>query len=169
MATNTTKAGYKKGYEAAQANQPSRSPHRDGTASDAIWLEGFHACMNGDTPPEEPRKRRTKEEMTEALNKPFEPTDWNAPRAPLPSHMLIKSRQNTHHKPTGPRKPGMMEIIFELRDKMKVETDPELLEILTMEHADLEWIICVDDGPRPSERWEEFKKEKGMNFEREVA
>jgi len=169
MAKNTTKPQYKNGYEAAQANKPSRSPHRDGTASEAIWLEGFHAYVNGGSPPEEHRKRRTQVEMEEAKNKPFEPTGFNAPSAPLPSHMMIKSNQPSRFVPTTPRKPGMMEIIFELRDKMKVETDPELLEILTMEHADLEWIICVDDGPRPSERWEEFKKEKGMNFEREVA
>lgn len=169
MATNTTKAGYKKGYEAAQSNKPSRSPHRAGTASEAIWLEGFHAYINGETPPEEPRKRRTKSEIEEARSKPFEPTDFNAPSKPLPSHMMIRSERDTYRPPAGPRKPGILETIFELQDKMKVETDPELLELLTMEHADLEWLICIEEGPKPSERWEEFKKEKGLNFEREVA
>lgn len=169
MAKNTTKPQYKNGYEAAQANKPSRSPHRDGTASDAIWLEGFHAYMDGNTPPEEPRKRRSKSEIEEARNKPFEPTGFNAPSAPLPSHMMIRSNQDKQRAPTEPRKPGIMDKIFELRDKMKIETDPELLELLTMEHADLEWLICIDDGAKPSERWEEFKKEKGLNFDREVA
>lgn len=169
MAKNTTKTGYKNGYEAAQAGKPSKSPHRAGTASEELWLEGFHAYMNGGMPPEEPRKRRTKVEMEEARSKPFEPTDWNTPSQPLPSHMIIKSKQDINRIPATPRGPGLLEKIFAAKDKLKVETDPELLELLHMEVADLEWVICAEDGPKPSTIWEQYKDDHGLNFDRTAA
>lgn len=164
----TTKPGYKKGYEAAQANQPRRSPHRPGTDSEAIWLKGYDAYLNGGEAPQEPRKRRTKAEMDEARKNP-QPTDFNRPRQPLSPALRIRGRDD-HLRPMKPRGPGLLEKMFELREKIKKETDPELLEILHMEFADVEWTVCVLEGEtKPSERWEEYKREHGLNFDRTAA
>ena len=43
----TTKPQYKTGYDAAQDNQPRKSPHRDGTALEVIWFAGWDAYMDG--------------------------------------------------------------------------------------------------------------------------
>lgn len=152
----TTKPHYKSGYDAAKANQPRTSPHRDGSALELVWHAGWDAYMDGGKPPEEPRKKRTKAEMDEARSAPFK-------------SMLPEQTEPVYVRPSKPRTPGLTDKLFELQDRAETETDPELLELITMEHADLEWLICIDEGPKPSERWEDYKRDEGLNFDRQVA
>lgn len=164
----TTKPEYKQGYEAAQGNQPRRSPYRPDTNRETMWLEGYNAFQNGGSAPEEPRKRRTKAEMAEAKANPMAVQNFNEPSRELSPALMIK-RTTEVSSPNKPREKGILEKLFDLQDQMKTETDPELLEVITMEHADLEWIICMEGGPKPSTRWEEYKKEKGLFFDRTAA
>jgi len=155
----TTKTQYKNGYEAAQNNQPRRSPHRDGTASEDIWFAGYDAYMDGDTPPQEPRKKRTKAEMEAARTAP--------PKSTLPESMRRRSIVPTYN--AKPRADGWLEKLFKAQADIKTETDSELLELLHMEIADLNWIIDIQDGPKPSTVWEEYKRENNLNFDLKVA
>ncbi len=156
----TTKPIYKNGYEAAQANEPSNPPHRHGTTSEEIWLAGYDAYKSGGAMPEEPRKKRTKAEMEEDRNKPKESV--------LPVFMRAKPRESW----TGtkkPRAPLTLDKIFALNDKIKVETDVELLEVMHMERADLKWLLTAAQGDKPSTVWEAYKKDHGLDFERTAA
>lgn len=166
----TTKPEYKQGYEAAQANQPRKSPYRPTTAREEIWLEGYNAFQSGGYAPEEPRKRRTKMEMAEAKKNPFVPSDFNTPNKPLPPALRVKSEHTTTYRaPLKPREAGILEKMLNAKTKLKAETDPELRELLYMEFADLEWTVCVLDGPKPSTRWEEYKRENNLRFDRAAA
>lgn len=155
----TTKPGYKNGYEAAQSMQPRTSPHRDGTASEDIWFAGFDAYMDGGKPPEEPRKKRTKAEMEEARTAP--------PKSSLPTSMIRPSPVHMYNP--NPRPDGWLEKLFKAQEAIKTETDSEILELLHMEIADLEWTIYIEDGEKPSKRWEEYKSERGLNFDKNAA
>ena len=137
----TTKAGYKNGYEAAENNQPCKSPHRVGTASEELWLAGFNAFMAGGKSPEEPRKRRTKGEIKTDLLAP--------PKSSLPASLRIR-KSSQHYGTLVPRGDGILEKLFKAKKKIETETDPEILEILHMEAADLNWRVCVEAGPLPS-------------------
>lgn len=152
----TTKPPYKNGYEAAQNNSHRRSPHRDGTTLEGVWLAGYDAYIAGGPMPETPRKKRTKAEMHEArINPPVRTVD------PV---MLINRNQN---QPIyGPRAPRLLEKIFAVKNKIKVETDPETLELLHMELADYEWTITGAQGSEPTTVWDAFKIEHGLDFER---
>lgn len=153
----TTKPQYKTGYEAGQANQPRKSPHREGTAITDIWFAGYDAYMDGGKSPEEPRKKRTKAEMKEALTAPPSKTTSTAWRTPVSTY-----------NPT-PREDGILENMFTAKKALEAETDVELREILHMELADLEWLVYIEKGEKPSNRWEEYKTERGLNFDRKVA
>ena len=155
----TTKPQYKTGYEAAQNNQPRKSPHRDGTAITDIWFAGFDAYMSGDTPPQEPRKKRTKVEMEEARTNP--------PKTPIATSLVMRKPVSTYN-PT-PRADGMLEHLLNAKAALAAETDVELREILHMELADWEWLVYIEEGPKPSTIWEEYKTERGLNFDRKVA
>ena len=165
-----TKPQYKNGYEAAQANNPRKAPHRPGTDSESIWFAGYDAYISGGSRPQEPRKRRTKVEMEEVRNNPPTVSDFNTPNKPLPPSLQIKDFNGRVTGPIVPRtKPSMLEKIFAIKDKIKIVTDLELREVLHMELADMEWAICLDEGPKPSLRWEEYKREHNLNFDRKAA
>lgn len=154
----TTKTGYKNGYEAAQANQPRQSPHRDGTASEELWFAGFDAFTSGGRPPEEPRKRRSKVEVSDAKF---------APPSQIPTSLVMRKPVSSYVP--NPRGDGIMEHMIAAKATLAAETDVELREILHMDLADLEWLIFVEKGDKPSTRWEEYKTERGLNFDRKVA
>lgn len=153
----TTKPQYKTGYEAAQGNQPRNAPHREGTALEIIWFAGYDAYLDGKSPPEEPRKKRTKAEMKEALTAPPSKPPSTAWRTPVSTYN------------PDPRPDGILEHMFNAKKALEDETDVELREILHMELADWEWLVYVEDGEKPSKRWEEYKTERGLNFDRKVA
>lgn len=155
----TTKPQYKTGYEAAQANQPRRSPHRDGTAITDIWFAGFDAYMDGGNAPEEPRKKRTKAEMEEARTNP--------PKTPIATSLVMRPAVSTYNPK--PREDGILEHLLAAKAALAAETDVELREILHMELADLEWLVYIEEGPKPSTIWEAYKAERGLNFDRKVA
>jgi len=155
----TTKPGYKNGYEAAQGNQHRKSPHRSGTASEELWLAGYDAYVSGGNPPEEPRKRRSKTEMKEDRLAP--------PESTLPASLNVP--EPPRRRLTEPREDGIVEKVFKAKAKIKTETDPEILELLHMEVADLEWTITVADGPKPSTIWEEYKADHNLNFDKTAA
>ena len=155
----TTKPQYKTGYEAAQANQPRKSPHREGTAITDIWFTGYDAYMDGKSPPQEPRKKRTKVEMEEARTAP--------PKSTLPESMKRSTYVPTYN--ANPRADGILENMIKAKAALAAETDVELREILHMELADLEWLVYIEKGDKPSKRWEEYKTERGLNFDRKVA
>jgi len=159
---NTTTPYYRNGYEAAKENKPRRSPHRDGTALEAKWLEGYNAFVSGGTPPETPRKKRTKAEMTEAR------TIKASGVSTLPEFLQRKFESVTI-APTKPRGPLLLDKITATKNKIETETDSELLEILHMELADFEWAITAGQGIKPSLAWEEYKKEHGLDFDRNAA
>ncbi len=156
----TTKPIYKNGYEAAQENKPRTAPHRAGTTSEEIWLAGYNAYQSGGAMPEEPRKKRTKAEMAADRNKPKESV--------LPAYLKPPPR-SVHVGLKKEREPLALDKIFALKDKIKDETDRELLEIMHMELADLEWLITAAQGDKPSTVWEAYKKEHGLDFERTAA
>lgn len=156
----TTKAGYKNGYEAAAGNQPRNSPHRVGNAAEELWLAGFDAYMSGGASPEEPRKRRTKKEMKEKREAP--------PVSCLPPSMRIRKKPSWY-KSLGPRGDSLLDLLFKARKKIETETDPELLELLHMEVADLVWTITVADGQKPSDDWEKHKADHNLNFDKTAA
>lgn len=158
----TTKAGYKNGYEAASANQPCKSPHRVGTASEELWLAGYDAYVNGGKAPETPRKRRTKTEMADGVNNP-------PPVKRMPESMRMYNPEPNPSRRTKPRKDGWLDKYFKAKDQMKTETDSEILELLHMEVADLEWTMFIEDGPKPSTIWDAYKNERGLNFDRTAA
>lgn len=169
MTKVTTKEGYKKGYEAALANKPRKSPHRDGTASEALWLEGYDAYVNGGAAPQEPRKRRTKTEMEEVRSKPFDPADFNKSSGPISPALIMESTRARTRRSTEPRKPSLIDNIFAAKKKLETETDSELRELIHMELADLEWAALIEDGPKPSTIWGEYKSERGLNFDKTAA
>ena len=156
----TTKPIYKNGYEAAQENKPRNAPHRAGTTSEEIWLAGYNAYQSGGAMPEEPRKKRTKAEMEEDRNKPKESV--------LPAFMRAPTR-SVHVGVKKERAPLTLDKIFALKDKIKDETDVELLEVMHMELADLEWLLTASHDEKPSKVWEAYKKEHGLDFERTAA
>lgn len=167
-----TKPQYKNGYDAAQANKPRKAPHRPGTDSETIWLAGYDACQQGGPPPQEPRKRRTKDEMEEARKNPPVVSDFNTPSKPLSPALQMGNQSfgyGSPYRPIHPRNPCLLEKIFAAQDKLLVETDLELRELLTMEIADMEWVICNESGPKPSDRWEDYKREHKLNFDRKAA
>lgn len=157
----TTKPIYKNGYEAAQANNARQAPHRPGTTSEEIWLAGYNAYQSGGAMPEEPRKKRTKVEMEADKNKPKESV--------LPAFMRANTTRQSWTGPRKPRDPLTLDKIFALKDKIKGETDVELLEVMHMELADLEWLLCAAQGDKPSDVWEAYKKDHGLDFERAAA
>lgn len=156
----TTKPIYKNGYEAAQANNARQAPHRAGTTSEEIWLAGYNAYVSGGAMPETPRKKRSKAEMKADKNKPAESV--------LPAYMKPKP-ETPRYTARKPRPPLILDEIFALKDKIKGETDNELLEVMHMELADLEWLLCAAQGDKPSTVWEAYKKEHGLDFERTAA
>ncbi len=155
----TTKPHYKNGYEAAKENQPRRSPHREGSALTDIWFAGYDAYLDGGKAPEEPRKKRTKAEMEEARIAP--------PVSTVPTSMAMRPPAQTYN--FKPRKDGILEHMINAKAALEAETDVELREILHMELADWEWLVYIEDGDKPSTRWDEYKAERGLNFDREVA
>ena len=156
----TTKPIYKNGYEAAERGEGRTAPHRSGTTSEEIWLAGYNAYQSGGNPPETPRKKRTKAEMEADSNKPAESV--------LPAYMKPKVVPPRYTE-RQPREPLTLDKIFALKAKIKDETDQELLEIMHMELADLEWLITAAQGDKPSDIWEAYKKEHGLDFERTAA
>jgi hypothetical protein len=156
---NTTTPYYRNGYEAAKENKPRRSPHRNGTALEAKWLEGYNAFISGSTPPQTPRKKRTKAEMVEARN----------PKISKLPEFLRRKFDPVSIMPTKPRGLLLLDKIMATKNKIVAETDSELLEILHMELADFEWAITAGQGNKPSAFWEEYKKEHGLDFDRSAA
>lgn len=156
---NATTPYYRNGYDAAKENKPRRSPHRDGTALEAKWLEGYNAFVSGGTPPQTPRKKRTKAEMAEVRNP-------NVSKLP---EFLQRKFEPVSIAPIKPRGPLLLDKIMATKNKIATETDSELLEILHMELADFEWAITAGQGIKPSLAWEEYKKEHGLDFDRTAA
>jgi len=167
MTKNTTSKFYHNGYNAAQDNQPRRSPHRDGTNSETIWLEGYNAYINGDTPPEQPRKKRTKKEMEEA--QAVKTSNINTPNRELPRALNMFHTESLRADHAKNREPSLIDNIIAAKEKIKTETNAELRETLHMELADLEWYAFADDGKKPSTVWEEYKAKNGLDFDRKVA
>lgn len=155
----STKPQYKTGYEAGQNTQPRKSPHREGSALTEIWLTGYDAYLDGGKPPEEPRKKRTKAEMEE--------DKINPPKSTLAPSLMIKQPPSTYK--SKPREDGILEHMFAAKKKLDVETDVELREILHMELADWEWLVYLEGGEKPSTHWDEYKTERGLHFDKEVA
>jgi hypothetical protein len=167
MTNNTTKPGYKIGWEAAEAGQPSRSPHRPGTGSEAIWLDGFHAFVNGETPPQEPRKKRTKIEMAEARANPASAyMGINDDPRPLSPALLIKALSTRDSRPIEVRGPGLFEDMIAAKMAVRNEHDPEMRELLYMDYADLDWLVSACPGDKPSNRWNSYKLENHLMFGR---
>lgn len=160
----TTKPIYKNGYEAAQANEPRVAPHRIGTTSEEIWLAGYNAYVSGGAMPEEPRKKRTKAEMEEAKTAP--------PKSVLPAYMKPKFERPRYTPSKSTGKPGKLSLrdeIYAVEGKMFGVTDSEVLEIMHMELADLKWLMWAGRGDKPSDVWEAYKKEHGLDFEGAAA
>lgn len=67
------------------------------------------------------------------------------------------------------KEPLLLDKIFALKDQIKEETDSEMLELMHMELADLEWLISAGLGEKPSDVWDEYKTEHGLSFNKVAA
>lgn len=157
MAKITTTKFYHAGFESAKGDNPRRSPHREGTGSDEKWLAGYNAYISGGADPEEPRKRRSKEDISMDSSTT---SNFNATPRELPHALRIKQTNfDVASDPNVKRKPHLMDQLFELKDQIKEETDSEMLELLEMDLADVEWLAGACQGVKPSDDWDSFKSE----------